>query len=339
MSFETVSKYYSGQGVVMIAERDAVTGKPMGLVPVGNVSDLKISISTSVLEHKESQSGQRSIDLRLTTETKAALSMTLESFSKENLEIALRGTAVAKAGAAVTAEASAAYFGKISPLQYAKVSAVAVKAAAVTLTAFTVDGAAWDYKLNADAGSFMMNDGSIEAFALLGTGGALAPTSGTVGTTTTITVANTLAVGQRVVVGGVTGTGSVVINGKLATVLTASGTNFTVDIDTSTLTLVFTAAKVFVEGGALTVDYTYAAQNVVDALTEGATDRYLRFEGLNTADDNKPVVIEVFKFSTDPLKELSLIGDTVGQFALEGNVLADALRTSGSKFFKQTLVA
>jgi hypothetical protein len=46
------------------------------------------------------------------------------------------------------------------------------------------------------------------------------------------------------------------------------------------------------------------------------------------------VVVEVFRFLTDPLKELSLISDTVQQFVLEGSVLADASKTTGSKFFK-----
>ena len=53
------SHYYSGQGVLMIAERDAVTGKPLGFTPVGNVNALSIAVSTSKLEHKESQTGSR----------------------------------------------------------------------------------------------------------------------------------------------------------------------------------------------------------------------------------------------------------------------------------------
>jgi hypothetical protein len=57
-TWDAVDHYYSGQGVVLLAERDA-QGKPTGFVPVGNVSDLKITVSTSVLEHKESHTGQR----------------------------------------------------------------------------------------------------------------------------------------------------------------------------------------------------------------------------------------------------------------------------------------
>src|SRR4051812_42166381 len=97
-TFDGNNHYYSGQGVVMIGTRDPVTGAPQGLIPVGNVSDLKISISTNVIEHKESQTGQRGIDLRLTTETKAQLSMTMENFNSYNLGLALRGTSTKVAG-------------------------------------------------------------------------------------------------------------------------------------------------------------------------------------------------------------------------------------------------
>ena len=81
MAWDTVSKYFSGQGVVLLGDRDPTTGKGSGFMPVGNVSDLKIDIGTSSIEHKESQSGARGIDLRLTTEIKATVSMSMESYN------------------------------------------------------------------------------------------------------------------------------------------------------------------------------------------------------------------------------------------------------------------
>lgn len=245
------SNYFSGQGVVLIASRDPTTGLPKGFVPVGNVSDLKVSVSTSVLEHKESQSGQRAIDLRLTTETKCALSMTMENFSKENLAMALRGTVTEVPGGTVVDEVVKAYLGKVINLAHIKVSNVVVEDGITPLTVNV------DYTVNTDAGSIKL------AAAIAGV----------------------------------------------------------------------------VEEDNLNVSYDYAAQEEIASLTEGSTERYLRFEGLNTADSNKPTVVEVFKFSTDPLKELALIGDAIGQFVLEGNVLSDSLRTSGSKFFRQVAVA
>ena len=56
--------YFSGQGRVFIGARDA-NGNPQGLTFVGNVPDLKVSLSVETLEHQESQSGQRLTDLQL----------------------------------------------------------------------------------------------------------------------------------------------------------------------------------------------------------------------------------------------------------------------------------
>lgn len=245
--FDAQNHYYSGQGVVMLANRDK-DGNPTGFTPIGNVSDLKISIGVSTLEHKESQTGQRATDLRLTTETKCSLSMTVENFISENLADALRGTSTKVGSGTKTDLPVKVYLGKIVSLPHIKVSAVVVKDGGDTLEAGT------DYILNAEAGSLKFAD-------------------------------------------------------------TISGV---------------------VDGDEVLVTYEYEEQMRVDALTEGAKEMYMRFEGLNTAEENAPVVVEVFKFLTDPLKELALISDGVQQFVLEGSALADNARTTGSKFF-QTL--
>lgn len=94
-----------------------------------------------------------------------------------------------------------------------------------------------------------------------------------------------------------------------------------------------------VDGDDLTVSYAYAAQARVDALTEGTKERFLRFEGLNTEDELAPCVVEAFKFVIDPAKEFALItGDGMASFELEGSLLADATRVTGSKFFRQMLL-
>lgn len=263
MAWETKSRYYSGQGVVLMGDTDAA-GNPTGLIPVGNVSSLKISVTASNLEHKESQSGQRGTDLRLSTEVKCGVDIVMESVLAENMAVALRASVVKKPGAAVAAELSKAYLGKVMPLKHAKVSLVVIKdteSTPNTLIAYTLgmDPGDWDYMVNAESGSIMW-----------------------------ATTPNTV-----------------------------------------TLT----------EGDAVTVAYTYAAQQHVDPLTMGIQEKFLRFEGLNTADDMKPVIIEVFRFSPDPLKELDLINDTLSNFALSSSALLDTRRPAGeSKYFRQIYV-
>jgi hypothetical protein len=259
-----VNYYFSGQGVLMLAAKDKVTGEPMGLKPVGNVPEAKISISTSVVDHKGSQDGQRATDARLQTETKVMISFTIENWASYNLAKALRGEQTKLAAGTVTNQSLVCYLGLISKFAHIKVSSVVVKqggSGGTTLTAWTEGATTWDYKLNADAGSIQLNDASVQAFA------AFVPGSP----------------------------------------VSASYT--------------------------LTVSYSYAEQYVVNALTQPLSDSWFRFEGLNTVDENSPVIIDVFKMSTDPLKELSLISDAIQQFVLEGSVLADSTKLTGSKFF------
>jgi hypothetical protein len=260
VKFDAANYYYSGQGVVMIGVKDPVTGNPLGLRPVGNVTDLKVSIATTVLNHKGSQDGQRAIDARLQTETNATLSMTIDNWNSLNLSKALRGGETSVIGASVTALATTGYPGLVTGLPHVRVSAVSVKLGATALTDYVNDQTAWDYKINADAGSILFNDGT-----------GPAPVSH----------------------------------------LTGQGP------------------------WAVTVDYTYAAQFLVDSLTQALTENWLRFEGLNTADGNSPVVVDIFRFSNDPLRELALISDTFGQFVLEGTVLKDATRPPGMSAYFQ----
>jgi hypothetical protein len=99
------------------------------------------------------------------------------------------------------------------------------------------------------------------------------------------------------------------------------------------------ATSGLVDDDALTIAYDYAAQAQVDSLTTGAVARFLRFEGLNTADSNDPMIVEAFRCQFDPAKVLSLISDELAQsFELEGSILADLSRTSGSKYFRERLL-
>lgn len=318
----------------MVGDRDS-SGKPAGLIPVGNVSDLKIAISTSVIEHRESQTGQRAIDLRLVTETKATLSMTLESWNKVNLEMALRATLSQKPASSVVGETFKGYLARVSPMANLSISAVAVKRAATALTAYVNDVTPYDYKVNLASGSIKLNDGAVVNTDKLTTGGP-APTAISVGVSTTITVANTATAGSACTFTGFSGADASLINGKVVRVISATGSGVVVDLDTFGKTITLGTPLSFFDGTPLTADYTYAAQTVIDALVLGTGEKFLRFEGLNTADGNLPVNVDVFKFAVSPLRELSLISDTVGQFQVEGNVLADALQVSGSKFFRQT---
>ena len=253
------SKYYSGQGIVLIASRDA-NGKPMGFRNVGNVGDLSVDIKTNSLEHKETSTGVRGIDLRLTTEINCSVKMTLESFDKDNFALALRGEGAAVAGATVTNELVTLYPGMTTALSHINVTAFTSLISTDAIPVTYVKGT--DYFVNEEVGS--------------------------------ITVPAT---------------------GVIATAAGAAG-------------------KVTANA-----NYTFGNYDNVEALTLSATDFYLRFEGLNTADGNKPCVVEVFKFQADPLKTLALINDKIADISIEGSALADLKRPAGtSYYFREMLV-
>lgn len=332
-TFQTSSQYFSGQGVVMIGSRDAVTGRPLGLAPLGNCPSLKVDVATTVIDHKGSQDGQRSIDFRLQTETKATASLTLDNWSDVNLAQALRGNQTQIVAGAQTDEAVIGYPGLVMPFEYINISDLVLTANGASLTPYVNDSTPYDYQENDSAGSFMLNNGSSTPVATLG---AVA-TAVTVGATTAITVPNSSEVGDQVYLQGFTGAGAAALNGVWANVTAASATAISVDIDTTEAVITVGATSIVFDPSTpvpVSAAYSYSKQALVDALTQPLTEVYLRFEGLNTADSNSPVIVELFKFSTDPLKELALLTDTYGTFDIEGALLADPLRTTGSQYFQ-----
>lgn len=77
----------------------------------------------------------------------------------------------------------------------------------------------------------------------------------------------------------------------------------------------------------LKVSYTPGGKSV-GMLVSGATQYYLTFDGLNTANNNSPVVAELYKVQLDPPANLSLITNELGIFEVSGSVLVDELRSS-----------
>jgi hypothetical protein len=71
------------------------------------------------------------------------------------------------------------------------------------------------------------------------------------------------------------------------------------------------------------IDYTYAAQSNLPLFTESGKDFWVRFEGLNTADSDREVLVELYKVRIDPTTEFPMINDELLQFELGGAVLDD----------------
>jgi hypothetical protein len=143
--------YFSGQGRVYIANRDA-SGNPLAMRWLGNVPELRVSLKIDTIEHKESYSGQRLTDLQLIRGKDGEFNATVEDFSVQNLELTLYGQTTNVAAGTVTAETlpTGATAGDIYLLANQFVSSVVVKdsnATPATLTAGT------HYKVHAEQGA------------------------------------------------------------------------------------------------------------------------------------------------------------------------------------------
>lgn len=235
--------YFSGQGRVYIGTRDA-TGNPLGLSYVGNVPELKVSLSVDTIEHMESTSGQRLTDLQLIKSKKGEFACTLEELIAVNLGLALYGTTVLQTSGTVTSEAlpNPVTTGNLYLLAKQNVSSVVVKDSSATPKTLP----AAQYSLNAKHGSLVVNDK--------------------------------------------------------------------------------TAGGPYVEP--FKIDYAYGAAQSTALFTQPLPERWVRFEGLNTADSNREVVIDLYRVAINPAKELSVITDELLKFELSGQVLADTLKSA-----------
>lgn len=139
------SYYYSGQGRLGIGSRNATTGELYDLIFVGNVTSLSIDIAVKKFEHKESMTGNRSIDSTIIQEKNATFKFSSESLNLDLLATGLFGTKATVAGATATAEVHMARRGYAIPLLHPNITSitsiatVAGSTALVENTDYTVD--------------------------------------------------------------------------------------------------------------------------------------------------------------------------------------------------------
>ncbi len=95
--------YISGQGKVYKALKDA-DGNPLAFEFMGNIPTFELAISVDKIEHKESTSGNRLVDLILITGKKVDLTMNVQEFSPENFATMVQGAVATQGAGSVTGE-------------------------------------------------------------------------------------------------------------------------------------------------------------------------------------------------------------------------------------------
>lgn len=71
------------------------------------------------------------------------------------------------------------------------------------------------------------------------------------------------------------------------------------------------------------VSYTRAGSKRVAMFRSAQPEVWLRFDGLNTADGNKPIILDLYRVAITPTRDLSMISEELQRFELTGRVLAD----------------
>jgi hypothetical protein len=147
MAEQYESRYFSGQGPVYIAERDA-NGRPKGLEFLGDLSSVDLTPSVDKETVTETVTGSSGIGAQFIKKVEYQFSMQMRSIKPTHLAIALQAGNTAKTAGTVTDEPQIGYKGKFIVLKHTKVSSVVVTNAAGS----TTYAAGTDYIVDPDKG-------------------------------------------------------------------------------------------------------------------------------------------------------------------------------------------
>ena len=331
------SAYGLFQGSLFM-QRRALNGLPLsGFVPVGDADKLELSPTQKFDDIEESQSGLRMTAAHIPTGTSLKVKANLLFASKSNLTKALWGTDTgAVAAGSVAAEIQTAYNNAMVPLANLGVSAVVVKLAgtATNVASIAVTAGGAGYTANAQLPLTLTTGVGNTAYAVTNAAGVI---TGVV----VSGVGTTLATGATVTTPGAGAGAAFLINAGQAPLVL--GTDYTVDAANGSLTILPTStlvpaySDIYQVGGTLggqtqiTVAYSYAAYTgKVEAFTTGIQYFAMRLQGVNVANNNQPVIMNVYQAALDMAKLLSMIEAKHNNVELDGMLLQDTTKPLAS---------
>lgn len=282
-----------------------VAGSAAPLQPIGNVSMLQLAIEEeekTLADHTRTGGGQWAAVSRVTGVT---AKMTLHDLDATNLARALYGASSDVVSGTVAAEARTAYKGGLTRLTHPSPTSVAV----------TCGAPAWAATTAKAVGAFLLEGTHAYKATVAGTTAASKPTFKTDGTNTTD--------------GSVTWA-------DLGVFAAVANTDYEVRKEG-----VFVLDGGIPDGCPINVAYSYGAYSAVQALTDGSLIYELSFGGLNEADNNSPVVLDIFRLKISAASAVDFIGDDFAQLEVNGKVLLDSTKSGAgiSRYFKVQLAS
>lgn len=74
--------------------------------------------------------------------------------------------------------------------------------------------------------------------------------------------------------------------------------------------------------------YSFAAHVNTPMFSTGIVERWFRFEGVNTANANEPFLVELYRVSMDPVRNLELINSRTWEGDMQGSALYDETKAA-----------
>jgi hypothetical protein len=278
-------------------------GSAQAMKAIGNVSVLELEITEdekTLADYTAPGGGQWAAISRVTG---VNAKMTLHDLDPVNLARAVYGSTSDTTGSTVAAETATAYQGGLIRLDHPDPTSV-------TLTWGGADWAATHaYALNA----LIVDGGKKYKCTTAGTSGASEPTWPASGTVSDGTAVWTYQAAWSPVADTdyeVRPEGILILEGEIA------------------------------DGDPLSIAYTYGNYSAVEALTSGSVIYEMAFGGLNEANSNSPVVVDLYRLKVSAAKALSFIGSDFAALEVTGKVLLDATKTGTgiSKYFRVQMV-
>lgn len=239
----TTDRYFIGQGKLYLGLRNTAGAVTGGWRYLGNCPELQMMHNIDYITHIESNTGNRNKDLEIERTREVMAQITLESWDRENLALALFGTPSTTNGTTVSNETvrSPSTLGAWVPL------------ANINLTSFT-----------------------------------------------------SLVAGPTTLV---------------------NGTDYTVDLKAGMINFLATGAAVVDTN--YTASYVFGNTEKVVTFNANPGEYWLRFAGLNSVENDTPVVIDAFRAKFRATDALQLITEEVTPIQLQASILFDSAQADG----------
>lgn len=102
-----------------------------------------------------------------------------------------------------------------------------------------------------------------------------------------------------------------------------NGTDYSVNLKSGMITI--PSGSSISDESVVEANYSFNEHSDINPYTQDNIDRWIRFDGLNSADDNNPVIIDIVRGRFMPPNSMDLIGDEISQLECEFGTLYESV--------------